>query len=91
MVDIKITIAYLLILTSILIVFNRGFDACIGEEVRYLYKPFKLIMYSIFFIAVILALLSIIHPLFMKISEGILLFFLLIALMMNICSLYLPE
>lgn len=89
--DIKIIIAQLLILVSMLTIFNTGFNGCIKEELRHMHKPFKSIMYTIFSMAIILALLSLINPLFMKISQGIGFFFFIVVGMINICSLYLPE
>lgn len=74
-----------------LIIFNRGFNACINKEVRDNFIIFKLTMYTLFMLILILALLSNLHPLLLYISQGIALFFLIIALMLNLCSLYLPE
>lgn len=74
-----------------LIIFNRGFNACIYKEARDNFIIFKLVMYTLFLLIVILALLSNIHPLLIYVSQGIALFFLIIALILNLCSLYLPE
>lgn len=89
--ELKVIISYFIILISILTIFNRGFNACIDEDARAFYKPFKLCVYTIFSIVTVLALLSIVNPLLMKISQGIALLLFTIAGMMNISSLYISE
>lgn len=91
MISSKEFILYLIVCIGMLPVFNTGFNACIDEEARDSFKSFKLFMYTILLVSAISAFLSIKYPLFMIIYNGASLFFLLIAGMLNICSLYRPD
>lgn len=87
----KLFIAFVILAIGMIPLFNQGFKALLNEEVRDSYKPFKLLMYRIWLISIILASLNTIHPLFFYNWLCFLTFFIIVALLLNLFSLYLPE